>query len=197
MTAARWRDRFPKALILFSLLLAYCLVEGAFLSAASESDWVFPVGVASYLALLFLLPLAFRSLLRMKKQQNWRTRWLVVAAMLALGLPVAACFWAWRSVHPPGIRYDFSYGQSGSWGAVQFRFLENGVWREGPWVGGWHMEVRFPDLNGDGHADLQAIGRNRLAEYVYLPEGKDGCWWHLVQDKGFQVSYPPDGHSSP
>lgn len=190
-------NRFPKALIFFSLLLTYFVVHVALSSAASESDWFFPVGVVCYLALLFMSVWTLRSLVRMKKQQQWRTPWLLAAVAVSLGVPSMAYFWAWRSVHPPDIRYEFSYGQSGSWGAVQFSFLENGKWLEGPWVGAWHMEVRFPDLNGDGHADLHALGQGRIAEYVYLPEGQNGRWWHLLRAEGFQVSYPPDGHNSP
>lgn len=187
--------RYPKALILFTLS-AMCWALSVGLGTASSEGWVW-LSLGGIPVLLFLAVWALRSLVRMRKQQHWRVLWLLAAAGLSLGLPAGAGFWAWRWVHPPGIRYEFSYGQSGSWAAVQFTFLENGVWQEGPWVGGWHMDVRFPDLNGDGHADLQVSGRKRLAEYVYLPEAQNGCWWHLVQNSGFQVSYPPDGHTSP
>ncbi len=189
-------SRYPKALILFGLLFAIVAVMMALGSAASYSDDTSLTIFFGIPAILFTSVWAVRSLIRMKMQQRWKWKWLAGAVALTFLIPCLAWRGVWRWVHPPNIRYEFSYGQSSSWGAVQFSFLANEEWREGPWVGAWHVTVRFPDLNGDGHADLRVTGNGGMvAEYIYLPEGTNGRWWHLINRRGFQVSYPPDGHS--
>lgn len=96
-------------------------------------------------------------------------------------------------IAPSHIRYRFGYGASGTWHEVQFHHLENGQWIEGPWVGAWPMQVRFPDLNQDGHAEIEVSGRGRVT-FLYMPEHVGTKYWHLQEKVGhYAVSYLPAG----
>ncbi|MEQ1750974.1 MAG: hypothetical protein ABL974_16215 [Prosthecobacter sp.] len=105
----------------------------------------------------------------------------------------SAFYLASSFIAPSHIRFRFGYGASGTWHEVQFHHLENGQWIEGPWVGAWPMQVRFPDLNQDGHADIEVTGRGRVA-FLYQPEHVGTKYWHLQEKEGhYGVSYPPAG----
>ncbi len=69
--------------------------------------------------------------------------------------------------------------------------LENGQWIDGPWVGAWPLQIRFPDLNGDGHTDLEVTGSGRVT-FLYLPDNDGQKYWQLQEKEGdYEVSYSP------
>ena len=122
---------------------------------------------------------------------------LIVLTLLAAG----ALGW-WR-VHPAHIRYQFTSGGgiSGTWREVQFHHLEHGHWIQGPSVAAWPMMVRFPDLNGDGHSDIEVTGSGSLSRRVtffYLPDNDGKQYWQLHEREGsYEVNYRPAGLINP
>ena len=80
---------------------------------------------------------------------------------------------------------------------MQFQHWEAGSWLDGPSVAAWPMTVRFPDMNGAGHSDIQVSGHGRVT-FVYLPENDGVRYWHLVERQGaYEVNYFPDNVVSP
>ncbi|MCX6855257.1 MAG: hypothetical protein NTV80_10160 [Verrucomicrobia bacterium] len=126
-------------------------------------------------------------------RQIWRE---LAQSVFAAALTLLCAFGiGWWRVHPSHIRYDFGYGHgaSGTWHEVQFHHLEDGRWIKGPWVGEWPMCVRFPDLNHDGHADLEITSRGRVT-FLYLPKHEGAKCWQLQENKGrYALHYPPAG----
>lgn len=116
---------------------------------------------------------------------------------------VAAAGLRYRQLHPSHIAYEFEYGQTGGWQAVQFSEPDGqGGQIEGPWVGGYPLSVSFPDLNGDGHRDIRVKGGGgMLAEFEALPVPQGDKRWRYVRGSGFRMHYLPEGlrygHSSP
>ncbi len=107
-------------------------------------------------------------------------------------LSVLGAYWKFREKSPPGVTYEYQYGDTGSWQAVQFYEQVDGERIKGPWAGGWPVDVRYKDLNGDGHTDIRVIGEGeRLAEFqrVVPPRGK--IRWELVTQHELQAEYYP------
>lgn len=126
-------------------------------------------------------------------EERWHQRVLRVFFVL-LAIAGAHSFGWWR-VHPAHLRYGFTYptGASGTWHEVQFHHLENGTWIEGPGINAWPMRVRFPDLNDDGHADLEITGQGRVT-FLYLPNNDGKKYWQLHEREGpYGVDYAPAG----
>ena len=125
----------------------------------------------------------------------------VDAKRLARFLVVGSISWSvgWWQVHPSKVRFQFTKGTgaSGTWRSVQFQHWEVDRWLDGPSVSAWPMFVRFPDVNGDGCADIQVAGHGKVT-FVYLPQNDGQRYWHLVEQQGaYEVSYGPDGIVSP
>ena len=134
----------------------------------------------------------FRSVRRPLRQSALRLATLICFSLVA---------WAfgWWRVHPSNIRYQFACGTgaSGTWREVKFQHFEDGEWIAGPWIGAWPMSVRFPDLDGDGHVDIEVSGHGKVS-FVYLTKNDGHQYWHLHDRSGaYAVNYPPDNISEP
>ena len=188
----------PFPLVLLAALIFYA--AHALVSASSDSD-----GTATYFILIFIgfpvfIGLGFwSSFATASAIRRGRASLKRVGVFLGLVMLLSFSIAAVRRslLHPKRISYEFSYGQSGSWHEVQFRSIERGQAVKGPWVGGYPLQVSFPDLNSDGHSDIRVRGSGQLTEYEYLPDSDGPSHWHLVRNEGFKVSYPPDGHHFP
>jgi hypothetical protein len=160
----------------------------------ADSDGDFSHLIA--LGAIFLSPFIGIGWLCWAYWQPWTSKiWWSRAKSFSLVTLSFFCAFAFASwcVAPSHIRYRFGYGASGTWHEVQFHHLENGQWIKGPWVGAWPMQVRFPDLNQDGHADIEVTGRGRVT-FLYQPEHVSAKYWHLQEKEGdYAVSYPPEG----
>lgn len=126
-------------------------------------------------------------------KERWYLRILRLFIMV-LAIIGAHAFGSWR-VCPSHIRYEFDYsvGASSTWHEVQFHHLENGQWIQGPRVYAWPMAVSFPDLNHDGHRDIEVTGHGRVT-FLYLPQNNGRQYWQLHEREGsYDVSYAPAG----
>ena len=128
-----------------------------------------------------------------KKTLALRTVLIFFGGLLLCTYSIYALTWRW--LHPLGIRYEFECGATGSWQAVQFYHQYDGREIKGPWVGGYPLKVRFPDLNHDGYPDIRVIGSlGEIVEYAYLPKNDGHCFWQWVKNnENHRGCYPPDG----
>jgi len=182
--------------LLLVLLYSRAAWITAALPASSGSGELFLQLVAIIFAILFFGILAIPKYDKLFALPGNRKR-AIGLVLITFLVPATVYLWTWRSLHPDNIRYTFDYGQSGSWHEVQFTLLLEGRTIKGPWIGGNPLDVRFPDLNGDGHPDIRVSKANRVTEFVYLPAGDGECYWHLKQNSGYCVDYPPDGQHYP
>lgn len=188
----------PKYVILVDLLILagayFCAIESA------DSDYT-AKGFAMFIGGPLFLFVGFRAAsqaigsLRSHTVRG-RTLGVLTASVLLASSVVYGGVWYW--LHPANIHYTFDYGRSETWQEVQFTHTVNGKEIKGPWVGGFPLCVRFPDINNDGYRDIRVIGNgpDDIVEYIYLPQNDGNCFWHLLKSSVLGRSYPPDGQPS-
>jgi hypothetical protein len=186
----------PKSVILLGLLILAAAAPLALQTASSHNDVMFPIVVFGGPIFLIVAVTAISRAIRAIRSRaiTFRTLGIFSASVAFTSLGVYGGIWRW--LHPANIHYEFQYGQSGGWSAMQFTHTEHGHEIKGPWVGGNPLRVRFPDLNHDGYPDIRVLSDNGgIVEYVYLPQNDGKHFWHLVRGwrQGFDISYPPDG----
>ena len=179
------------ALILFgSIFNAYCATQ------SDDSYFLLEVWFGLPLAGL-LLALSIRANTAALKRGTMKGRWAACYYVGLLVLGYSAYHITWRYLVPSDVRFVFTYpGNTDTFQCVQFYFKENGRWLAGPSVQDWPMEVRFPDLNSDGHYDIQVtdIHHGGMVEFVYLKQNDGHVFWHLTKNTShLSPGYPPAG----
>jgi hypothetical protein len=186
----RSQKAFVVLVVLYAMLLGYETTSSdSFLGVVLTILW-FPIAVF----------LGLRSLVQFITQKHHLLVKLYLLGGLAVTL-ILAYYSVWLLQNPlyfQGVRYEFSYGQSPTWQAVQFSYIQNGVTVKGPWIGSYPVRVSFPDIDHDGYRDIRITGNGRLTEYRFLPDGRGkNQYWTLIQNSGYKISYKVDGYYYP
>jgi len=143
-----------------------------------------------------------RALSRAKSSGRITHSRFAIAILAVATVPIVSYFAVHRMLVPSTIRWEFSNpGQTGTYQMVEFRFLADGEWKEGPSVEGHPLTCRFPDLNDDGYPDIQVFkthsDSNEPVEFIYLPENDGEIYWQGGKNKsGLSAAYGPEKYFS-